>query len=265
MKSHIRQALTIEIIKLIKNKTIYLYIGAISIFLFALSFITQVIDSSTSITNGYFFMTFSLQTLSTTIFPFILIIYSANTVASEKIHGTIRNILVSGISRMDFFIAKLLAAFVFVIILLTISVVIVSVVGSVGFGFNTISEDGFTIMSQSQFWVEFLLSIGVLTLILFAIVSFGILISSVAHSPIAAVIITLCSYVVLETIKSKLHVEKFVCFSYLDFPLGRLGNLIEGFRTTWIPIIYYCAIVSFLWIAVSSILSIVVIRKLEFK
>ena len=73
------------------------------------------------------------------------------------------------------------------------------------------------------------------------------------------------TYILLEGIKTRLHIENIIYSSYIDFPLSILSGRVEGFHLSWIPNLYYCLLVSMLWIFLSMFVSFLVIRKLEFK
>ena len=265
MINYFRQATLNEIFKLVKNKTTYIYIAIVLSLIVASSFGMRFIDSSSRSSNGYSFIIFSLQTLSTTVLPFILLMFSANTVSSEKTSGTIRNLLVSGCSKNQFILSKLVSSFVFQAMLMIISAVTAIVLGLILFGYGNISEDGLIIITQYQFWSQFLISYVILSIVLFTTVSFGIMVSTITQTTISAIVTAIGSYIVLESIKTKLHIDNFIYSSYIEFPLDRISNMVEGFRGAWAPKVYYCLTVSLLWILVTSAISFIMIKKSEFK
>ena len=265
MINQLRQAILNETSKLIKNRTSYIYLAIILVLIIASSFGIKLIENTSGANNGYSFVLFSLQAVSTTILPFLLLMFSANIISSEKSSGTIRNILVSGCSKSHFILSKLISSFLFQLALMGLSALIAITIGYLLFGFGKISEDGLIIMSQYQFWLQFLISYTCLAIVLFAAISFGIMISTIAQTTISAVVMAIGSYIVLESIKAKLHIESYIYSSYIEFPLGNLSNLVEGFRVSWMPKIYHCLTVSTLWILITSTLSFIIIKKSEFK
>ncbi len=265
MINHLKQATLNEIFKMIKHKTTYVYIVFVLVAVIASSFGIKFIEGTNNANNGYSFIVFSLQTLSTTILPFILLMFATNTISSEKASGTIRNILVSGCSKNQFILSKLISSFVFLLLLMIIAAIAAIIIGSMLFGFGTLSEDGLVIVTQHQFWSLFLISYVTLAIVLFAGISFGIMISTITQTTISAIAIAIGSYIMLEGIKTKLHIENFIYSSYIEFPLDRISNMVEGFPITWAPKVYYCFIISVLWIFITSVISLIAMKNSEFK
>ena len=121
MINQLRQAILNETSKLIKNRTSYIYLAIILVLIIASSFGIKLIENTSGANNGYSFVLFSLQAVSTTILPFLLLMFSANIISSEKSSGTIRNILVSGCSKSHFILSKLISSFLFQLALMGLS------------------------------------------------------------------------------------------------------------------------------------------------
>jgi len=238
MINYLKQATLNEIFKLLKHKTTYVYLLFVLIAIISSSFGIKFIEGANNTNNGYSFIVFSLQTLSTTILPFILLMFATNTISSEKASGTIRNILASGCSKNQFLLSKLISSFVFLFVLLVIAAVAAIIIGSLSFGFGNLSEDGLVSISSFQFWSLFIIAYAILAVVLFAGISFGIMISTITQTTISAIVIAISSYMILEGIKTSLHIENFIYSSYIEFPLDRISNMVEGFPTTWAPKIY---------------------------
>ncbi|PIW68058.1 MAG: hypothetical protein COW10_04100, partial [Candidatus Omnitrophica bacterium CG12_big_fil_rev_8_21_14_0_65_42_8] len=99
MSNYFKELTINELYKLFKNKINYIYIAIIFCAILTSFFGIKMLDSTNSARSGYSYMLFSLQTISTTIMPLLLLLFSANMITSEKIFGTIRNILVVGCSK----------------------------------------------------------------------------------------------------------------------------------------------------------------------
>ena len=265
MSNYLRQATLNEIFKLLKHKTTYVYIIFVLMAIISSSFGIKFIEGTNNANNGYSFIIFSLQTLSTTILPFILLMFATNTISSEKASGTIRNILASGCSKNQFILSKLISSFVFLLILLIIAAIAAVIIGSMSFGFGNLGEDGLVSITPFQFWSLFITAYAILAIVLFAGISFGIMVSTITQTTISAIVVAISSYMVLEGIKTSLRIENFIYSSYIEFPLDRIGNMVEGFPTTWAPRIYTCLIVSTLWIIITSAVSLIALKKTEFK
>jgi ABC-type transport system involved in multi-copper enzyme maturation permease subunit len=265
MNKHTKEILKIEIFKLFRNRINYVYIAAVLITPIVSSFGLRMIENTKNSGTGYSYVLLSLQTLSTMIIPIMLLLFAASTVSSEKTTGTIRNILVSGYSKAQFISSKIIASLIFLLILMSIAATTTILIGYFSFGFGNITEDGFLILKQSQFWINFLISYSLLAIALFAVISFGIMVSTIAQNNISSITIAIGSYILLEGIKTKLHIENYIYSSYIEFPLNMLGDLTEGFYSTWMPKLSHFLLVSSLWIFISLFISFFVIKKIDFK
>jgi len=265
MKSHLKELISIEFLKLLKNKINYVYLIIILITVLASSFGIKLIENQDNTPTGYSYILLSLQTVSTTIMPVMLLLFAASTITTEKTSGTVRNILVTGCSKKEFLSSKIIASFVFQLILMATAAILAILIGYTLFGFGNISEDGFIIMTQNQFWIQFLFSYFLLALILFAVISFGIMVSTLMQNNVTAITTAIGTYIVLESIKTKLHIGNLLYSSYIEFPLNTLNELTEGFRTSWTPQLYYYLIISIAWISFPLFIAFLVIKKLEFK
>lgn len=225
----------------------------------------RFIESTNNTNMGYFSIVFSLQTFSTTIMPIMLLLFAANTVSSEKTNSTIRNILVSGCSKSQFIISKIIVSLMFQLILMVIVAITAIFISYILFGFGNIAEDGFVIMAQHQFWTQFVISYALLIIVFFTTILFGILISTIAQNNISSITIAISSYIVLEIIKIKLKIVAFIYSSYIEFPLNNLSELMEGFHTSWTPKLYYYLSVNIFWIFIFLFIALLAIKKQEFK
>jgi hypothetical protein len=146
-----------------------------------------------------------------------------------------------------------------------IAVIIGVILGYLFFGFGNISEDGFSIMSKSQFWINFLITYMLLAIGLFAVTSFGILISTLIRNTISSVTIAIATYVLLEGIKTKLHIENFIYSTYIEWPLNIISELTEGFYVSWAPKIFNFLTISLSWTILSLLLSALIIKNRDYK
>jgi len=224
-----------------------------------------MLDSTNSARSGYSYMLFSLQTISTTIMPLLLLLFSANMITSEKIFGTIRNILVVGCSKSQFLFSKVITCLIFQIFIMVMAMLTTIVIAYFNFGFGNISEDGIIILSCHQFWFQFIFAYSLLALVLFAVTTFGIMLSTFCRNSASAITSAIGIYIMLESVKSKLHIENLIYSSYIEYPLNVVSELVEGFHAAWGPKLLYLIFISTLWIFFSLSASFIIIKKLEFK
>lgn len=254
-----------EVIKLIRNKINSIYIAIIGIAIIASAFGVEIIEDANNANTGYSYFLFSLQTLSSIILPFLLLLFASSSISSEVSSKTIRNILVLNASRVKFFISKITVCLLFQLIIVTIACLLAFLIGYSFFGFGNIIDEGIVITSQQHFWIQFLISYCLLNIVLLAITSFGIFASTIISNNIGAIIMSIGSYILIEAIKTKLHIENFLYSTYLEFPLGMLSDRVEGFTVSWKPYLANLLTIPILWIFLFLFTSFLVFRKREFK
>lgn len=263
--NHLKAQIANEFVKLIRNKINYIYFSVILIIIIASYFGIKLIENSNSPTTGYSYVLLSLQTFTSTVMPLMLLLFSASIVSSEKSTGTIRNILATGCSKSRFLISKIIVSLFFQLMLMAIAAIISILVAYITFGFGAIREEGFLIMNQQQFWIQFLVAYGILSIALFAVTAFGIMISTIVHNVISAITLAISSYIVMEGVKVKLHIENLIFSTYIEFPLNIVSEFVEGFYPSWTPKLYWYFLVSCTWIIISLTISFLTLKKLEFK
>lgn len=265
MKNYLNETIKIEFYKILKNKVNFIYIFIIVAFGVASLFGMQLFEKTNNANSGYTFLLFYLQTLSNTILPIMLLLFASSTISSEVTFGTIRNILVSGCSKTQFLISKIFASLIFQLILMFVAAILAIIFSYLFFGLGNITEDSFMIISKSQFWVNFFIAYILLIISLFAATSFGIFISTLIRNTVSSVTVAIGTYILIEGIKTKLHIENFVYSTYIEWPLNTISELSEGFYASWVPKIFSYLLVSFSWIILSLILSALIIKKRDYK
>lgn len=263
MNSKLTASILVEIIKLVKNKINYIYILFAIIAVLSSVVGMEILDGHSN--RGYSYLLLSLQLLATSILPILLLIFASTIISTEISSKTVRNILVSNPSRNHFLVSKITASLIFQLTLMTIAAITGIIFGHLLFGFGDIVEDGFLIMKQHRFWITFIMSYGLLFLSLLPAISLGIFISIISKNIISSIVISIGSYILLEAIKVKLHIENYIYSTYIGFPLSTLEELVEGFTSSWTPKLYNFLIVDFPWISVPIILSFLVINRQEYK
>jgi len=165
---------------------------------------------------------------------------------------------------MDFFLAKLLSALIFQQILILAAVTTGITVGIASFGFADLVEHGTLIYTKEQIGLNFLLSCLVISLPLFAVTCYGLLISSLVDSVVAAVSVSIASFIVLDIAKVRFGFAPYIFSSYIGTPFTVVADMIEGFHFTWTPKVYYCIGISVVWIVGTILVGTMKIRHRDF-
>ena len=265
MKNQLKQSLIIEIIKVSKDKLNYIYLIVLMGTLLASTIGIDLMGGTKSSTAGYKYLIFSLQSLSVTLLPIILLAFSCNTISSEITNGTIRNILVATHSKTNFLISKVIISLLFQLLLMFVTGISAILIGHFLCGFGDIAEDGVLLMSKYSFWITFFKSYFLLFLVLSISTFLGTAIALILPQNLNALAFSILLYFALETIKTPLHIENYVFSSYIDVPLNLLSEQIEGFQTNWQQKINPLMIVSTAWISLCLIISFLILKRREFR
>jgi ABC-2 type transport system permease protein len=190
--------------------------------------------------NGYQMVIKGAISAVTSVIPLFSVIFASVLVASETAGGTYRNMLSRPIGRARFLTAKIVFAFGYVLLLviLYIAAAVPSTLGQYSFG--AILDNGAVIYSFPRIVGVSLLA-GLLTLVpLFAVVSYGILISTAAKSLTSAVGVGVGTLIAIEPIKYLIRwgdwsLSDYVFTSYLDTSLKVADQAASGLDYQWFP------------------------------
>lgn len=252
-----------EIYRIFHQKITYLYIlsvmGIIVLCTFEVSQITRGANQ-----HGFLYLTLAMQTTFNFIGVMVLLIFSSTIICSEVEKKTIRNILTRPVSRMNFFLAKLLATLIFQQILILAAATTGIIVGMASFGFADLVENGALIYTKEQIGLNFLLGCLVISFPLFAVTCYGLLISSLVDSIVAAVSVSIASFIVLDIAKVRFGFAPYIFSSYIATPFTVVADMIEGFHFSWTPKVYYCIGISMVWIVSAIFVGTQRIRNRDF-
>lgn len=248
-----------------KQKLNYIYFAIIGICILATLVGISFIGETKSLNEGYRYLLFALQTISITILPILLLTYSCHSISSEIESGTIRNLLTCTHSKATFLTSKIITSLFFQILIMTFSVLIIFLIANSIYGFRDISEDGIIILSKWAFWLSFSKAYVLLFLVLSTMVFLGLFVSLISPTNFNATGISILLYLLLETIKTPLHINKIVFSSYIEIPLNLLSEQVEGFPINWQLQIHPLLTASLSWIAFFLTASFLIIKKREFR
>jgi ABC-2 type transport system permease protein len=134
---------------------------------------------------------------SSFLLPLIASLVSGDIVANEDGNGTLKTILTRSVDRGQIFAAKVLAAMCYATAALVIASVVAAVAGVAFWGFHHIETLSGTIVSAPEALLLIVGSDAVFLIPLFAMVSIGVLLSTVTRNSAAAVVVTIAVPIVL--------------------------------------------------------------------
>lgn len=248
-----------------KQKLNYIYFAIIGICILATLVGINFIGEAKSVNEGYRYLLFALQTISITILPILLLTYSCHSISSEIESGTIRNLLICPHSKTTFLTSKIITSLFFQVLIMSFSILMIFLIANSTYRFGNISEDGIIILTKWAFWSSFFKSYLLLFLVLSTMTFLGFLVSLILPTNFNATGISILLYLLLETIKTPLHINKIIFSSYIEVPLNLLSEQIEGFPINWQAQIQPLLTVSLSWIAFFLAISFLIIKKREFR
>jgi ABC-2 type transport system permease protein len=129
--------------------------------------------------------------LSAFMLPLVAALVAGDVVANEDGNGTLKTILTRSVDRGQVFAAKALAAFTYAAIAVYLSAVVATVAGVASWGFHSVRTFSGTVVSAPEALLLVFAANGIYLIPLFAIVSFGLLLSTATRNSAAAVVGTI--------------------------------------------------------------------------
>ena len=240
MRGTFRAALHNEFSKFARQKFPYIGMAAVvSLAVFWVRGIRQIASPAVEMT-GFSLLLKGAVSAVTSIIPLFAVIFASVLVASETDSGTYRNVLSRPIRRSTFLTTKIFFAFLYMVLLVALYIVVAVPVILSQYSFAPVTDNGEVIYSFGKI-VGILAAAFLLTLVpLFAIVSYGILVSTAARSLTSALGIGVGVLIAVEPIKHLVrwgnwNLSDYVLTSYLDTALNIADQAASGFDYEWLP------------------------------
>ena len=228
------QLITIEFYKLFKSRLVISLIIIAFISSVVSICVFKILNLTTKEDAGINSFLFSEQNSLSIIILFSLL-FSSTSLTLEKSSGTIRNILLSGVSYKNILISKV-SSYIFLSVLLYLTSFLSSLIGShLLFGLKNLYDDGLLIVSIQNFLCQFGIASIVCFFSLLALNSYGLFISSLCHNPLQSSVISIASYLIFELIQLKLSPSPFLPFIFSDEPFKLLNKIVDGLSIEWFP------------------------------
>ena len=133
----------------------------------------------------------TLLFLSAFMLPLVASLVSGDIVANEDGNGTLKTILTRSVDRGQVFAAKVIAAMTYATISVFLSAAVATVAGVASWGFHSVRTFSGTIVSASEALLLVFAANAIYLIPLFAVVSIGVLLSTVTRNSAAAVVGTI--------------------------------------------------------------------------
>jgi ABC-2 type transport system permease protein len=132
--------------------------------------------------------------------PLVASLVAGDVVAAEDGNGTLKTILTRSVDRGQVFAAKALAAMTYATIAVFLSAAVATIAGVASWGFHSLTSLSGTVVSASEALLLVFASNAIYLIPLFAVVSIGVLLSTVTRNSAAAVVATVGLVILLYII-----------------------------------------------------------------
>ena len=142
-----------------------------------------------SVFNG-FLVTYITMNFLWVHVPFLLMLVAGDIIAGEGALGTFRITLTRRVSRFKIILSKLIATYLYTIILIIFFIIMSLGLGSIwlGVGDLVVFDDGVLILSQEMVWGRFAIAFLFATLVMFVTVTLCFMFSSMVNNGIGPII-----------------------------------------------------------------------------
>jgi ABC-2 type transport system permease protein len=132
--------------------------------------------------------------------PLAVVLVAGDIVATEDGNGTLKTILTRSVDRGQVFAAKTLAAFTYAAVVVFVSAIVATIAGVASWGFNHVTTFSGSVVPPGEALLLVLAANACYLIPIAAVVSIGVLLSTVTHNSAAAVVGTLAVTLVLALI-----------------------------------------------------------------
>jgi ABC-2 type transport system permease protein len=172
--------------------------------------------------------------LSVFLLPLAAVLVAGDLVAAEDNNGTLKTILTRSVNRGQVFAAKTLAAMSYAVLAVFLSAAVSTVAGVISWGFHSVTTFSGTVVSAPEALLLVFASNAVYLIPLLAVVSIGVLLSTVTRNSAAAVVGTLGVLILLVIVAQIPGIEAIKPY-LLDEQFENWHGLLRT-PTDWAPI-----------------------------
>ncbi len=174
----------------------------------------------------------------------LAIAFGALLVAPEVQSGTIRLLLVRPATRLELLLGKFLLGLTHILLMLAVAYAAAWAVVAILGELTGVTLGGTIVYTQREMRTAFLYGALLSILPMAAATAYALLISVIARSGSAAVLLALAGWLILDVVKHPLGIEAVVFTSYVETPMRLFSQRAHGLEGMWTPDIYFAVGVS---------------------
>jgi len=223
-----------EVTKAARRKLPYFGILAVGLLCVIIHFVAGSLSNAAT-ANAWGYVGFSMQLVFTDIGPIFIIVFAAMLVAEETGTGTIRAALAAPVHRWEFFLAKAVTGLLYMIVLTAAALLFSAALAKIHYHFGTVGDSFGVVYSRNQAMRELLVGFALSWIPLSALVTYGLLISTLVRSPGAAVAVGISTLFIIDFTKHLAGLDPYIFTRYINFPWLTLQQIAQGMDYQWRP------------------------------
>lgn len=210
-------------------------IGVAVCCLFCLIFFATIRPQEVGALNGWIFTQMVMLALFTEMGMIFVALFAAQLFAEETGSGTIRLGLCAPVRRYEYFLAKVIAAHLYMAALTVIVLATTVTLGSLKHDFGPIRDSIGVIYGSAQASRCLAVTMVLSWLPLGTVAMFGLLISVSATRAGVAMGMTIGTIILIETLKHLIGIGPWLFTNYLPFPWVVFHEMAQGVDYRWFP------------------------------
>jgi len=260
MRNMVMPLLSNEISKAVRTKLPYFGLFAAALVCLLIFAVADQVGDREQL-NAWGYVSLSMQSVFSDIGLICVVVFAAIVVSEETGGKTVRAVLSSAVLRREFYVAKVLIAIFYALLLSVFSVVLSACLAAVRYEFGDICDDIGLVYSRTQVLSNFLLALLLSWLPLTATVLYGIFISTVISKPGPAVAVAVASVYLIDFTKHLIGIDPYVITRYLGLPWAVFHQVANGVGCEWTPAAWKIIAVSLAYIVLVFGAGLVVFSK----
>lgn len=190
-------------------------------------------DASTSIRHQY--LADSLPLVINLLGFALMLLFASNQIAGERAQGTLRQLLLRPIGRLEWLAAKYLTTLAYGLWLISVTTLVAVARAALGGPLSGIAFGGEVLFTESDMVVSLLLGLLLGFLPAAAGAAVALAASTYARTTASAMGIVLGGWLALDVVKYPLGIDRYVVTTYLDSGWRVFASRCEGYDLSWSP------------------------------
>jgi ABC-type transport system involved in multi-copper enzyme maturation permease subunit len=223
-----------EITKAARRKLPYFGFLAVGLVCFLCYFVAGRLSSAAT-SNGWGYVSFSMQILFSDIGPIFVVVFAAMLVAEETGAGTIRAALAAPVHRWELYLAKAIVGLLYMMILSAAGLLFSIAFAKIHYHFGPVGDSFGVVYGRDRAVQQFLLGYALSWIPLGGLVMYALLISTMIRTAGAAVAIGISTLFLIDFTKHLVGLDPYVFTRYINFSWLTLQQLAQGMDYQWRP------------------------------